>query len=477
MAVYRLLAATLLLVTAPLFAAPKSASTVPACRSDNALLQLAAQGRFDEIEKKLGQAIAEYEKGSLDENDARDALLQMPDAAQACHAPLFDAWTTAQPTSYVAALSRGEFLLNRAWDTLGASGAKELIAAQRASVQSFVQDARQEYQRSITLHPRPLFSYDRLISASKLMGDPTLSQQWLAEANKIAPKNTIARWTYMNALNPRWGGSYEKMWAVVEEVRTSGATPMKVSCFERDYALAWMEDGPQDADEVVEVFTMALKGPCRQAGDFYERGAAYYRLAAFDKAVSDFDDAVKLELNDKYKSNYVFWRGSSYEQLDQIDKAFDDFALAEKMGNAQGSLAMARIYLLGNARVARDPKKSLSICARVAKSDTTGEAFRCLASHYADGLGVARDVKKSVQLLGKAASMGDNVSKIFYGDYLWSGEIVQRDRPTAVKLWCEAARDDSNDADERLARHVGIDSNAMPHWSCEEMAKFSVSAN
>ena len=63
----------------------------------------------------------------------------------------------------------------------------------------------------------------------------------------------------------------------------------------------------------------AMKG---QALHFYDRGMGYARHAQHDRAIADFDEAIKLN---PHRADYFWWRGHVYAAKGQYDRAIADY--------------------------------------------------------------------------------------------------------------------------------------------------------
>ena len=81
---------------------------------------------------------------------------------------------------------------------------------------------------------------------------------------------------------------------------------------------------PQLLDSTIEVINHS-----NWDNSYYARGLAYYNLQNYSQAISDFNQAIRLNPN-FYKSYY--YRGVAYKALGEIDKAEADFEKARELG-------------------------------------------------------------------------------------------------------------------------------------------------
>jgi tetratricopeptide (TPR) repeat protein len=79
-------------------------------------------------------------------------------------------------------------------------------------------------------------------------------------------------------------------------------------------------------EKAVQDFDQAIKLNPKHTNAFNNRGVAYTGLKQFEKAVQDFDQAIKL--NPKH-ANAFNNRGVAYADLKQFEKAIQDYDQAQ----------------------------------------------------------------------------------------------------------------------------------------------------
>jgi tetratricopeptide (TPR) repeat protein len=83
---------------------------------------------------------------------------------------------------------------------------------------------------------------------------------------------------------------------------------------------------------VVVAYTLAVARVAAQepktAADFFSRGLAWYEKGEYDKAIKDYDEAVRLNPKD---DGAFFNRGVAWKAKGENEKAEKDFAEAKRL--------------------------------------------------------------------------------------------------------------------------------------------------
>ena len=85
---------------------------------------------------------------------------------------------------------------------------------------------------------------------------------------------------------------------------------------------AWRQCLTDTSPAAVDACTSVIKSDPRNDGAFVNRGIAYRRLGDFDRAIKDYDEAIRLNPRaaDAYNN-----RGNAYRALDDLDRARRDY--------------------------------------------------------------------------------------------------------------------------------------------------------
>ena len=79
----------------------------------------------------------------------------------------------------------------------------------------------------------------------------------------------------------------------------------------------------------MSVYTEAIRSDRGNSHDYFGRGAAYFDLKQYNKAVDAYSEAIRLD--SKYVDAYES-RGKAYEAIGEVEKAKADFKTAKQLG-------------------------------------------------------------------------------------------------------------------------------------------------
>ena len=79
---------------------------------------------------------------------------------------------------------------------------------------------------------KPIIAIDNMMTIEEFSGTHKAVDELMTLANKIAPKNSIVRHTFMHTLQTRWGGSLEAMEKFLGETKAAGLSADDIKDFE-----------------------------------------------------------------------------------------------------------------------------------------------------------------------------------------------------------------------------------------------------
>ncbi|MGH8648205.1 MAG: M48 family metallopeptidase, partial [Burkholderiales bacterium] len=143
--------------------------------------------------------------------------------------PRFNEWVRKYPSSYTALAARGCFLYFQGLEARGTGYVRDTPEENIRAMRAYLDRARADLGRSLTLAPKPYISRLTLMSIARTSGSRRDERAHYLEAVKLAPQSIELRLAHMTALEPRWGGSYAQMEAFLAESRSQLQDPGAVA--------------------------------------------------------------------------------------------------------------------------------------------------------------------------------------------------------------------------------------------------------
>lgn len=240
-----------------------------------------------------------------------------------------DGWVRQRPQSPYAYLARGVYKVRMGWLARGGNYIKGTSASQQASMKSYFESARADFEIAKKINSKIINLYSYEIEIAMGLGQKDQILAAYNEAKKISPYSFIIHSYYLSSLAPRWGGSQEQMRVVLSDINQHSAKNPSLTLL----------NGRIAADRA---YDLILKGEYLRAIDvanramaageywvyFGIRGDAYSRQGYIDNAISDFESTLKLnsnqpEIKRQLAFNYVK-KQSLNKSIDLLTSSFDD---------------------------------------------------------------------------------------------------------------------------------------------------------
>ena len=132
---------------------------------------------------------------------------------------LFQEWAEKNPNSFFANLAYGSYLTEEANTARGFESASRTSQRQLAAMRDIQQRATRHLDAARKIRPDSALPYASLIVMAATQEGSAGVQPLVQAANKLDPKNLSARVAAMSYLDPRWGGSFDLVDAVVTEAQ------------------------------------------------------------------------------------------------------------------------------------------------------------------------------------------------------------------------------------------------------------------
>ena len=298
--------------------------------SQEEVLRLLMSNQYRTLERHFSDLQRQYVNGVISDEMLRDRFRVFYPVDPAL-VPHYDAWVQTFPESYVAHLARAIYYKKRGQQSRGENYISQVTETQLAGMNEAFAEALKDLHTCVALDPKPTLAYGHALDISSYTGagDERELQDLAAQ---VDPANIIVRVKYMNALEPRWGGSSKKMKAFLEESRRANLPAAKLRLLE---AIIFEDQGHADYDR--ECWDAATEGYL-QAFELDPNNLEALRFAAQSRfAAQDWQRVVKLytQYLDRLPGNVIALRsrGWAYDRMDD-PRAVQDLTAAANLGDA-----------------------------------------------------------------------------------------------------------------------------------------------
>jgi tetratricopeptide (TPR) repeat protein len=268
--------------------------------------------------------------------------------------------------------------------------------------------ARADLEQSMSMTGKPYLSRRYLIVVSRYAGPSGSGGTHYAEATKLAPQSVEVRLEHMTDLEPRWGGSYAAMEALVSASRAEIKDPAmvaRVAARVPDYR-AFESQRKRQYAEALRFYDEAL----RLEESAYTLCARSYVLAEmqrYEEALEDVKRGLSKRRDEDYCVERGVWaalrsqdwpevvavttlvlevdpaavlalthRGWALRELGKHELAFQDYLKAANLGDAYAQLNVGRFYLNGIGT--KQDREQTTVWFRRAAVQGEPDAYRLL---------------------------------------------------------------------------------------------------
>ena len=365
---------------------PKLATVDPVHGEVLALLQ-----RRDHagLERLLAGYQLAFERDSTESPKLEHAFRAFGKAPRSAERAL-EEWVAGSPSSYAARVARASFYLGQGLDARGTAFIGETPPENVASMRFYLDKARAELERSLELSGKPYLSHAYLMTIARLGGAGRDEAHYEA-ALKLAPQSVELRLRRMTDLEPRWGGSVDKMEAFAAQARKELDDPAaanRVAARIPAYR-GYEHQSAKDLTGALKHYDQAIALDAT-ASTLCERAYVLTELEREAEAFADVKHALSKARESRYCMQRAVWhatrttdaaeaievltlvlevdahstqalnqRGWRYQGLGKLEAAFQDYLASAKAGDAWGQLQTGKLYWAGTG-VAEDREQALA---------------------------------------------------------------------------------------------------------------------
>jgi TPR repeat protein len=365
-----------------------------------------------------------------------------------------EAWLEAAPASYDAHLAAAVHYRGLGWHARGTAYGHETAPARDAEARAQFTIALSIAQASLELTAQPYLSQALMLDLSRHLPAALEADELYAAALAARPRSALLRAQRLDALQPRWGGSFEDMDEVMEEARQAGLAPQDLAWLEARrlaYEAAHAEDRgrPREGAALAERSLAARE----TAYGHVLRGRMLRTLGDAAGAQGEFERAVQLDPHDRYAQNNL---AQALRSKGERGPALEAYKRAANAGNEWSANEVGVLLLHGHAGFPRNPREAFDWFALGARLGSA-EAMFNLGECYRQGdcgADIGRDESQALDWFRRADAYGGERGSLALAAMFWDGVAVPRDDGEAVRRWLQAAR--SKDAEVRKVARLNL---------------------
>lgn len=320
---YLLIASLLLaLMGGCVSALPKSSQN--SCSSQFEIFDMIRNKNYDGLEGSLRACQENYEK----DVNAEIALYSAYEAFNSSYPslePALNDWVNKYPSSYVARLARGNYLMHKGQRARGTKWASDTTEQQFQAMNETFEFAAKDLNDAIRLFPKCLVAYCGLININGASSTSDSMRRIMEAGLGLLPDSLMIRQRYLHYLQPKWGGTESDLNEIMLKIEGASKKYEKLRILRgyRDIISAEELVDQKNYDKALTYFLKAL-----EHGDFfyyYERlGIVYHVLQKYDLSIAACSKAIQIGPLGIYT---IHTRSHSLIQVGSLTEALKDMNL------------------------------------------------------------------------------------------------------------------------------------------------------
>jgi len=238
-------------------------------------------------------------------------------------------WVDEDPQSGYARAARGMHYVAAAYSARGGEFVRDTPSEKLDRMHDFADKAKSDLEESLRLNPRVIAAYHGLLRIAQLTGDDELRKSSVKQALALDPADQWVYDDWMDAVEPKWGGSMQEMQRVADASAShAGSNPLLSRARGRPLCYVAQQTTceqcePADHLKVLEMYReSAAFGPsaCFLKG----AGEAAENAGELDAALRYYSQGIRLLGNDDLRVR----RADLLHRFGRTDLALEDFGKA-----------------------------------------------------------------------------------------------------------------------------------------------------
>lgn len=318
--------------------------------------------RFAELESAFSAISKDYLSKKMSANDFFDNLIAMaPLKAGKIQLDNLIAWTDAYPNSYAAWYCLGRTYFELAKNARGEKWINQTSQEQLAEMDHYAKLATASLEKSLRLFAKPFPSFRALIASNNFTletSDKGLQKAFLEKSIQLEPDTTAVYSVYFLYNTPRWGGSFEDLYAIVNAAEKNRKLSKDNLNFIRsllfEYAARDLLDLSKNPREAAKAYLKAYEvmPDSNHRYLLYSAAKAAKTAKDFDLAIEMYSLLIKTNPND---FDALFNRGVLYlEEKGDVESHFKDQIASALLGYMYAQNNIGYYYMTGARGAPKD---------------------------------------------------------------------------------------------------------------------------
>jgi tetratricopeptide (TPR) repeat protein len=253
---------------------------------------------FGHLNTKLEQFQKEYEENYLGEDNLYSAF-DVFSKADASFEPILHEWVKQFPASAAAYTARSKYYCACAWQVNGNKWTIDRYGKEYEEMERYFSLALADITEALKQNIRSDVCYAMKIEIGMATDKEGLMNNALVEALTYHPYAYRVRLQYLQALTPRWGGTYQKMEVFIDSCKKYIEYNPKLkeltASIPADKGMTYAYLGKYE--HAMKMYTEALKSSSLPSY-YVKRGDAYAQMRNYKSALADYEQALNLSPND-----------------------------------------------------------------------------------------------------------------------------------------------------------------------------------
>ena len=253
--------------------------------------------RYAELDEQMQALQKMYEQGANEW--AVLSAYSLFSTSEERYGPDFDAWVEQNKGYWTGRLARGIYHVSVAWDKRGTKYISETPREQIEQMSHHFSLAKKDINAALKQTPRAIVGYSMLLQIARGTGTETDKQKVIDAALKISAATYYLRWQHMVGLEPKWGGSMQRLREFAHDAQKwREQNPRLYALLGYEHSvMAEQAESQEKYEKAVQSYTKAL-AYAPVGGWFRSRAWCYKKLDRLDEANRDLSAVLEFSPDD-----------------------------------------------------------------------------------------------------------------------------------------------------------------------------------